>query len=319
MRFRRIAFLDVASVDRGDLSLAPIAALGEQFKAWPATDRGTLRARMQRADAVVLNKVRLGADAFAGAQPRLVCLAATGSDNIDLDAARKAGVGVANIRGYCTASVVQHVFALILSLTTHLAGYGERLRAGAWSRSAHSTLLDLPVRELAGKTLTIIGYGTLGQAVAERARGFGMAAVAAERKGAACRGGRVPFEKALAEADIVSLNAPLNAATRQLINAESLALMKPDALLINTARGGLVDEAALREALVAGRLGGAGLDVLCREPPPPDHPLLDPDVPNLLVTPHIAWAAREARQRAVDEIGANLAAFLRGDSRNRLV
>ncbi|MDN5865395.1 MAG: D-2-hydroxyacid dehydrogenase [Gammaproteobacteria bacterium] len=319
MLFRRLAFLDLATVDRDDLDLNPIVSQAETVKMWPATDNEALRQHMQGAEAVVLNKVRLGAELFAAMQPKIVCLAATGSDNIDLEAARKAGVAVAHIRGYCTASVVQHVFALILALTTHLGGYAERLRAGAWSRSDHFTLLDLPVRELAGKTLTVIGYGTLGQAVAERARAFGMRIVAAERRGAATRPGRVPFEQALAEADVATLHAPLTEASRHLINTETLALMKPDALLINTARGGLVDEAALRGALASRRIGGAGLDVLSTEPPPRDHPLLDPALPNLIVTPHIAWAAREARQRAVDEIGANLAAFLAGESRNRLV
>src|SRR5699024_4439514 len=195
----------------------------------------------------------------------------------------------------------------------------ERLRAGAWSDSPHFTLLDLPVRELAGKTLAVVGYGTLGQAVATRAEAFGLKVVVAERRGEPPRHGRTTFETALGQADVVSLHAPLTPATRHLIDAGTLALMKPDAILLNTARGGLVDEIALRDALISGRLGGAGLDVLSQEPPPADHPLLDPAIPNLLVTPHIAWAAREARQRAVNEIGANLESFLRGEKRNRLV
>jgi glycerate dehydrogenase len=319
MRFRRLAILDLATLDRGDLDLAPLVTLADSFAPWPTTSPKELPAHMRGADAIVLNKVRLDATAFADTRPRMICLAATGSDNVDLEAAREAGVAVANIRDYCTDSVVQHVFTLLLALTTHLVDYRERLRAGAWSGSDSFTLLDLPIRELAGKTLAIIGYGTLGQAVAKRARDFGMKVLVAERQGAQPRAGRVAFEHALRAADIISLHAPLSDATRRLINAQTLALMKAGALLINTARGGLIDEPALRDALASQRLGGAGLDVLSREPPPSDHPLLDPSVPNLIVTPHIAWAAREARQRAVNEIAANFAAFLSGESRNRLV
>ncbi len=319
MRFHELSFLDLATLDAGDLDLDPIVSKADTFRPWPETAAGELRAHLEGADAIVLNKVRLGADAFARAQPKIVCLAATGSDNVDLNAARKAGVTVANIRDYCTDSVVQHVFALLLALTTHLADYRERLRAGAWAESGTFTLLDPPIHELAGKTLAVVGHGTLGRAVAARARDFGMKVIVAERRGRTPRAGRTAFEEALAAADVVTIHAPLTNQSRQLIDAQTLGLMKPGALLINTARGGLVDEAALRDALVSNRLGGAGLDVLSCEPPPPDHPLLDPAVPNLIVTPHIAWAAREARQRAVNEIGANLAAFLAGESRNRLV
>ncbi|MGH8225994.1 MAG: NAD(P)-dependent oxidoreductase, partial [Gammaproteobacteria bacterium] len=307
------------TLDRDDLDLEPIIAQAETVVRWPTTSADELQTHMADADAIVVNKVRLGAEAFAAAHPRIVCLAATGTDNVDLAAARKTGVAVANIRDYCTDSVVQHVFALLLALTTHLFDYRERLQAGAWAEAGIFTLLDLPVCELAGKTLAVVGYGTLGRAVAARAESFGMRVVIAERRGASPRAGRIAFEQALAAADVVSLHVPLTDATRHMINAQTLALMKPDALLINTARGGLVDETALADALAGGRLGGAGLDVLSREPPPRDHILLDPVLPNCIVTPHIAWAAREARQRAIDEIGANLAAFLVGESRNRVV
>jgi glycerate dehydrogenase len=319
MRFDNLAFLDLDTVDQGDIDLAPLRDMAERFTPWPSTAPDEIEVHGADADAIVLNKVRLDADAFARLKPRIVCLAATGSDNVDLEAAREADVAVTNIRGYCTDSVAQLAFALLLSLTTHLEAYGQRLRAGAWSKSPHFTLLDLPVRELAGKTLAIVGYGTLGQAVAQRAKAFGMNIIVAERRSATPRPDRVAFEEALGKADVISLHAPLTAATRHLVNAETLALMKPDAVLLNTARGGLVDEVALRDALVSRRLGGAGLDVLSREPPPADHPLLDPAIPNLVITPHIAWAAREARQRAVNEIATNLEAFLKGEKRNRLV
>lgn len=311
-------FLDFATVDRGDLDLAPLRAVVGRLESWPVTHPSEIGARIADAEVVIVNKVHLDAAALAGARAGLVCLAATGSDNVDVEAARRAGTAVANIRDYCTDSVVQHVFALLLALTVRLVDYRAALLAGAWSASNTFTLLDLPVRELAGKTLAVIGYGTLGRAVAERARAFGMHVLVAERRGAKPRAGRTALADALARADAVSLHAPLTAATHGLIGAETLARMRPDAVLINTARGALVDEAALAAALAAGRLGGAGLDVLSREPPPADHPLLDPALPNCIVTPHIAWAAREARQRAITEIAANITAWRKGERRNRL-
>lgn len=314
----RAVFLDFATVDRDDLDLAPLRAAVGRLDSWPATREGEVASRIAGADVVIVNKVQLDAAALEGARPGLVCLAATGSDNVDIAAARRASTAVANIRDYCTDSVVQHVFALLLALTVRLIGYRAALLDGAWAASDTFTLLDLPVRELAGKTLAVVGYGTLGQAVAERARAFGMHVLVAEHAGAKPRAGRIAFESAIAQADVVSLHVPLTAETKGLIGAETLARMRPDAVLINTARGALVDEAALAAALTAGRIGGAGLDVLSQEPPPADHPLLNPSLPNCIVTPHIAWAAREARQRAVEEIAANITAWRRGERRNRL-
>jgi glycerate dehydrogenase len=180
-------------------------------------------------------------------------------------------------------------------------------------------LLDFPVRELSGKTFGIIGYGTLGRAVADVARAFGMRVIVAERRGATARDGRLPFDTVLAEADVLSLHCPLDDATRGLIGADELARMKHDALLINTARGAIVDSAALAGALAAQQLGGAGIDVLPVEPPNADEPLIKLDLPNLVITPHIAWAALEARQRAIDEMAANIRAFRNGGTRNRVV
>ena len=314
----RTVFLDLATVDRDDLDLSPLHRVAGEFQTWPVTPPGKIAGRMDGADVVIINKARLDAGTLEAARPRLVCLAATGTDNVDLEAARRCGTAVANIRDYCTDSLAQHVFALVLALTTRLVDYRDAVRAGAWSRSETFALLDYPIHELAGKTLAIVGHGTLGRAVAERAPAFGLRVLVAERRGEAPRPGRVGFEHALAESDIVSLHAPLTEATRELINAGTLARMKPGALLINTARGGLVDEAALVEALSTGQLGGAGLDVLGQEPPPADHPLLDPALANCIVTPHIAWAAREARQRAVEEMAANIAAWCAGERRNRV-
>lgn len=311
-------FLDLATVDRGDLDLSPLQKAVDTFETWPVTPRDEIMARMHGADVVVLNKARLDAGALEAVRPQLVCLAATGTDNVDMAAARELGIGVANIRDYCTDSVTQHVFALILALTVRLIDYRRSVRNGGWTHSKTFAVLDFPVRELAGKTLAIVGHGTLGKAVAELGRAFGMRVIVAERKGQAPRPGRVAFEQALAEADVLSLHAPLTPDTHSLIDGDALTAMQPNALLINTARGGLIDEAALARALALHEIGGAGLDVLSSEPPPADNPLLDPALENCLVTPHIAWAAREARQRAIDEIAANIAAWRAGERRNRV-
>ncbi|MDX9768672.1 MAG: NAD(P)-dependent oxidoreductase, partial [Ectothiorhodospiraceae bacterium] len=188
-----------------------------------------------------------------------------------------------------------------------------------WSSSSLFCLLDHPIRELAGKRLGIVGYGDIGRGVAQVAEAFGMQVLVAQSLSGASHGqGRLPLDRLLAEADVVSLHCPLTERTRGLIDAAALARMKSDALIINTARGAIVDAPALADALRRGIVGGAGIDVLETEPPPPDHPLLAPDIPNLIVTPHIAWASRESRQRLVDELALNIEAFARGESRNRV-
>lgn len=317
----RGVILDQATLSfDGDVALSPLEAVLDPCAAFATTSDAQLHERLADAEVAVINKVRLDADALARASNlQLVCLAATGYNNVDLDAARERGIAVANIRDYCTAAVVQHVFALLLSLNQRLDGYRDLLRAGGWRESPQFTLLDYPFHELAAQTLGIVGYGTLGRGVAEAARAFGMRVLVAARPGERDdRPDRVALEQLLAESDVVSLHCPLTPATAQLIDAEALARMKPDALLINTARGAVVDEAALAEALRVGRIGGAGIDVLSQEPPVDGNPLLAADIPNLIVTPHIAWASVEARRRAVAEIAENIAAFRRGERRNRV-
>ena len=268
---------------------------------------------------VVTNKVVLDRDTLAGAEDlRLVCIAATGTNNVDLAAARELGIAVTNVARYATPAVVQHVFALILALTTRLPDYQRAVAAGAWQRHDAFCLLDHPIRELAGRTLGIVGFGELGQAVARVADAFGMSVLIAQRPGGPPQAGRLPLDALLPRVDVLSLHCPLTDATRGLIGARELGLMRRDALLINTARGGLVDEAALAAALRGGDLGGAGVDVLTREPPAEGNPLLAADIPHLIVTPHTAWASREARQRLLDEVAANIAAFLAGQTRNRV-
>ena len=214
-----------------------------------------------------------------------------------------------NVTAYGTDAVAQHTLALMLALCNRLPDYSRAAVDGRWSASPTFCLIDFPVRDLAGSTLGIIGYGELGRAVAQRAAAFGMHVLVAEGQGGPAPG-RTPLPELLARADIVSLHGLLTSATEKLINAERLAEMKRGAILINTARGGLVDEAALADALRSGQLAAAGLDVLSVEPPPASHPLLAPDIPNLLITPHCAWASRQARQRLLDATVDNIRRFI---------
>jgi glycerate dehydrogenase len=254
----------------------------------------------------------------ANPQLRLIALTATGVDNVDLAAAREGNVAVCNLRDYCTPSVVQHVFAMLLALTHRLGDYQALVRDGHWSQAGQFSVFPYPIRELQGRVFGIVGHGALGRAVARVAESFGMTVEVANRPGGEAVAGRRNLDEMLPRLDVLSLHCPLTDATRGLINAARLARMKPDAVLINTARGALVDGKALAQALRSGRLGGAGIDVLEREPPPADHPLLDPAIPNLIVTPHIAWAARESRQRCLDELALNVESFLAGHRRNRV-
>lgn len=285
-----------------------------------STDDVEIAERIADVEIVLLNQFGLTRDhVLAARHLKLIALAATGTDNVDLVAARERSVGVCNVRGYCGQSVMQQVWAMILSLTQHVHEYTRLAKDGSWVRDEVSTVLRFPIRELSGRTFGVVGWGELGRAAAKAAEAFGMRVIIANRTGGARESGRFDLDSLLAISDIVSLHCPLTPETRCMIGARELGLMKPDALLINTARGGLIDGQALADALKAGRLGGAGIDVLPQEPPIDGDPLLDPGVPNLLVTPHVAWAAREARQRCLDEVAANVQDFLRGGRRGRVV
>lgn len=310
-------FLDRDTVDAGDMDLTPLDDVVPEWDYYGHTTPDQVVERIRGAQVVISNKVVLDGETLADCDDlELVCVAATGTNNVDLDAARSLGITVCNATDYATPSVVQHVYALVLALATHLPDYREAVRAGRWSAGRHFTMLDWPVRELAGRTLGIVGYGTLGRAVAEAGRAFGLEAIVARRGPDDKREGRVPLETLLRESDIISLHCPLTPATEGLIGEAELRLMKPDALLINTARGGIVDEAALAAALRDHRLAGAGVDVLPEEPPAPDHPLLARDIPNLIVTPHTAWTSRESRQRLVNQLADNVRAWQEGQPRN---
>ena len=271
--------------------------------------------RIGKAEAVIVNKVVLTDEHFAQA-PYLcvVVVTATGVNNIDLEAARRRGIRVVNAIRYARPILVQHSFSMMLALAGHLVDYIADTRKGRWQQSPMFCRMDYPIMELAGKTLVVIGYGDLGQGVAEVGRAFGMDVRIAARPGqaAATEKGvtREPLDELLPIADVVSIHCLLSDRTRHLISRSELETMKPTALLINTARGGIVDEQALADGLREGLIGGAGIDVLTEEPPVNGNPLLAEDIPNLLVTPHCAWASREARQRMVEQSAENLTAYV---------
>lgn len=316
----RGVFLDLDTVSRdGDVDLAPLRrALGD-LRAFGATPPDQLVPRVADAEVIITNKVKLDTDALTiFPRVRLVCVAATGTNNVDLKTAVARGIAVSNVPAYSTRSVVQQVFTFVLALTQHLHEYEALLQKGTWRRAPQFTLLDYPIRELVGKNFGILGYGDTGRAAARVAAAFGMEVLIAARDATDDRAGRLPLAQLLPQVDVLSIHVPLLPETRNLIGAPELALMKPDALLINCARGGIVDERALAEVLKDGQLGGAGVDVLSEEPPVHGNPLLTPGIPNLIVTPHIAWATLEARQRVVDEMALNIAAFAKGEKRNRV-
>ena len=312
MRAARAVLLDAASLGQ-DIDLSPLRAAADTLSPFPFTAAADVLARAAGANILICNKTPLD-EATLAALPdlELVLVMATGTNNVDLSTAALRGITVCNCRDYGTPAVAQHTMALMLALHTHLTDYDCKVRAGEWQRAEQFCLMDLPILELAGRTLGIFGYGVLGQAVEKLALAFGMEVLIAQLPGRPARAGTLPWRDVLARADVVSLHCPLTDATRHLIDANALAAMKPGAFLINTARGGIVDEAALAQALRSGHLGGAGVDVLASEPPRAGNPLLAGDIPNLILTPHNAWASRQARQRLVVQTAENLVAWRRG-------
>ena len=316
----KAVFLDYDTMGPG-LDLEPLYAVTPDLTIHDSTAANEIAERIADADIVFTNKINLTESLLASASRlKLVALTATGTDNVDLEQAAKSGIAVANIRDYCTESVVEHVFGTLLMLTRSLAGYRSSVAAGDWQNAGNPVLFSHPIRELSAMTLGIVGFGSLGKGVAAAGKAFGMDVIVSARPGADdVAPGRVEFDRVLATADVISLHCPLNDRTRKLFAADQFSAMKDSAFLINTARGGLVDSRALADALANGDIAGAAVDVLPEEPPVNGDPLLDYDGDNLIVTPHIAWATNEARQNAIDELAANAAAFIAGDSRNRVV
>ena len=318
----RIVFLDAATY--GDVSL------GRFTDRWDCTihqvtHRDETLHRLAGHRIAVTNKVVIEKAVLRSPEARdleLIAVAATGSDIIDREDAAQRGVKICNVPGYATRSVAQFTMALILELAAQAGKYIDAVKSGEWQKSSVFSLLTFPTIELSGKNLGIVGYGSIGQAVAQMARSFGMQILIAARPGSEgpVPQGRIPLAQLLREADIVSLHCPLTPETRSLINAQSLGLMKPTAFLINTARGALVDEAALIDALRKKQIAGAALDVITQEPPPSDDPMIRAakELDHLIVTPHTAWSARETRERLLQEVEENIAAFLQGRDRNRV-
>lgn len=316
----KAVFLDFGTMGSG-LDLGELESLVDELVVHDESPQDTVAQRISDAEIVFTNKIRLTRELLERA-PKLkfIALTATGTDNIDTDCAKQHGIGVANIRHYCTGSVVEHVFGVLLSLTHSLERYHRSVRAGDWQRSNDFCMLHYPVRELSSMTLGVVGFGALGQGVAGIAREFGMQVLVSARPGSdSVPDDRVSFVELLADSDVISLHCPFNAATRKLFGAPEFVAMKNSAILINTARGGLVDSQALADALASGQIAAAAVDVLPEEPPVNGDPLLDYAGDNLIVTPHIAWATDEARQNAIDELAANTRAFLDGVERNRVV
>lgn len=277
--------------------------------------------RLQHADMVLINKVSLTKEMLSQLpRLKLIALAATGCDNVDLSACEQLGIAVCNVRDYSKSSVPEHALSLMMALSRNLHAYRSSIVDGRWQQSGQFCYFDYPVRDLHGQTLGLIGYGTIAKDLEKRAGALGMKVIVAARKGQAVPEGRVSFEQLLAEADVISLHCPLNEETQHLISEPEFRLMKEDALLINVGRGGLVDEAALLAALQQKLIGGAGFDVVTDEPPALDNPLMQAlAYPNFILTPHIAWASHASMQRLADQLIDNIDAFAAGNAQNRVV
>jgi len=314
----KIAILDTQTL--GNTSLEVLTQLGE-LMCYPMTLPEQTSERIRDVDVVITNKVILDKEILEAANNlKLVCIAATGTNNVDLAAAKSLGIAVCNVAGYSTPSVVQHTFTLLGNLMTNMHRYIADCQLGRWQQSDMFCRLDYPISELQDKTFVVVGYGSLGQAVASVAQAFGANVIIAEQKSVtSVREGRVAFNDALVMADVVSIHCPLNSQTQNLISTPEFNLMKHSAFIVNTARGGIVDEAALVSALESGQIAGAALDVLSKEPAQQDNPLCHYQGSNLLLTPHTAWASQESITRLVNEIAKNIMAYNYNEPRNRVV
>ena len=312
-----ICVLDAATLGE-DLDLSPLSRVG-QVTVYTTTAPEEVAERLVDCDIVLINKIRLGAQNLKWAtRLKLICVAATGYDNIDVEYCRAHGIGVANVVGYSTNNVAQLTVAMALSLITHLPAYNRMTADGSYTRGGVANCLTPAYHEIAGKTWGVLGYGNIGGAVGRIASAMGCRVLAYKRtpvEGVEC----VDLETVCRESDILSIHLPLNDATRGILDAEHIAMLKPGAIVINVARGAVTDEAALAEALVSGQLGGLGVDVYSTEPFPESHPFYPlRERENVCLTPHMAWGSIEARQRCLGEIILNMEAFLRGERRNRL-
>ncbi|EPJ76439.1 2-hydroxyacid dehydrogenase [Pseudomonas sp. CFII68] len=312
----RAVFLDHPSLDLGDLDLGPLRNCFSDLQLFARTTPDQVAERLEGATVAITNKAVIDAQAMAASPDlKLILISATGTNNVDLAAARRHGITVCNCQGYGTPSVAQHTIMLLLNLATRLADYQKAVGEGRWQQASQFCLLDYPIVELEGKTLGLLGHGELGSAVGRLAEAFGMRVLLGQLPGRPARPDRLPLEQLLPQVDALTLHCPLNEHTRHFIGARELSQLKPGTFVVNTARGGLIDEQALAEALRSGHLGGAATDVLSVEPPAQGNPLLAGDIPRLIVTPHNAWGSREARQRIVGQMSENAQGFFSGTAR----
>jgi glycerate dehydrogenase len=315
----RVVFLDRDTLSPETRLRDP--AFPHRMQVFAKTAPAEVAERIRDADIVITNKAPLKREAIADAQNlRLVAVAATGTDVVDLDACKQRSVTVVNIRNYAVNTVPEHTFALIFALRRSIVAYRDAVIRGRWQQAGQFCFFDYPIRDLTGCTLGIIGDGALGRSVADLGRAFGMRVLFAEYKGSSGMGPLyTPFDEVLRTSDIITLHCPLMPSTRNMVSRREFALMERRPLLINTARGGLVDEEALVAALDKGQIGGAGFDVVSQEPPSPDHPLMKiAGRPNFILTPHVAWASQEAIQSLADQLIDNIEAFWSGEPKNRI-
>jgi glycerate dehydrogenase len=319
-------FLDKDSLDKNDLDFTRLLAISSDWQFYDSTSNEEVKARTENAEVIVSNKVVLDKTVISNAQKlKLICVAATGTNNVDIEYAKSKGIQVCNVRAYGTQSVVQHVFTLLLMLMRNIPQYQAAIKREDWQKSNEFCLLDYPIEDLTGKTMGIIGYGELGKAVAKIADAFGMQVLIANHTDKNHKTNNkkqtlgISLEQLLKEVDVLSLHCPLTEQTKNLIGESELALMKPSSYLINMARGGIVDELALKDALIKGRLAGAAIDVLAEEPPQKSSPLLDIELPQLIITPHIAWASRTARQNLLNQVAENIERYYSGSPKNIIV
>ncbi|MCL6231897.1 2-hydroxyacid dehydrogenase [Acinetobacter amyesii] len=309
----KAVFLDYQSLDKQDLDFSGLEVQFDDLTLYPATMAAEVAQRIQGAEVIISNKVHINAEHMQlNPQLKLILISATGTNNVDLVHAQQQGIVVCNCQAYGTAAVAQHTLMLMLNLATSFRQYDRAVQQGDWQKADQFCLLDFPIIELAGKTLGIVGYGELGQAVAHLAKAFGMKIMIGALPNRPMAAERVAFSEMLAQVDFLSLHCPLTEETRDLLNHESLAQMKASAFVINCARGGVVNESALAEALKLGTIAGAATDVLTVEPPKQGNVLLDPSIPNLIITPHSAWGSVDARQRIVQQLVENVEAFKAG-------
>ena len=307
------AILDESSFNNNnDLDLSSLLTLNDNWQRFDKTQKNQRLERLQNIHIAVANKILFDRELLEQLPDlKVILLTATGMDNVDRDYCNDNDIAFYNVSDYCTASLSQHVFALILSLSTSLNDYQKVTRNGDWSNSPHFCTLQFPIQELAGKTLGLIGYGSLAKGVEKLAIAFDMNIIIAARVGSTeAPEGRTLIDDMLPQVDVLSVHCPLTDETDKMINTAFFAKMKSSALIINSARGAVIDNEDLANALRDGVISGAGIDVLEVEPPPSDHPLLDPNIPNLILTPHVAWAAIEARQRVIEKVSENLQHWL---------